>query len=78
MKTMITALALLSLAAGPVFAQNYIPLQRGYYGPNPNSPVVTEQSPTINVWGHRLTSPALTEQRPTVNVWGHRLWGSEP
>ncbi|MBO0757744.1 MAG: hypothetical protein J2P54_18010 [Bradyrhizobiaceae bacterium] len=32
MRTLIAALALLSLAAGPVFAQSYIPPQRGYYG----------------------------------------------
>jgi hypothetical protein len=41
MKTLIAALALLSLAAGPVFAQTYIPAQRGYYGLNPNSPALT-------------------------------------
>jgi hypothetical protein len=78
MKTMITAFALLSLAAGPVFAQNYIPLQRGYYGPNLKSPLVTEQSPTVNVWGHRFTNPALMEQRPTINVWGHEIWSTQP
>jgi hypothetical protein len=31
MKTMIAALALLTLAAGPVFAQRFVP-QPGYYG----------------------------------------------
>jgi len=41
MKTLIAALALLSLAAGPVFAQTYIPPQRGYYGLSPNSPAIT-------------------------------------
>jgi hypothetical protein len=41
MRTMIAALALLSLAAGPVFAQTYIPPQRGYYGLSPNSPAIT-------------------------------------
>jgi hypothetical protein len=37
MKTLIAALALLSLAAGPVFAQSYVPR----YGFNPNSPALT-------------------------------------
>jgi hypothetical protein len=46
MKTLISALTLLSLAAGPVFAQSYIPgsgyvPQPGYYGVNPNSPALT-------------------------------------
>jgi hypothetical protein len=45
MKTFIAAFALLSLAAGPVFAQSYIPqsgyLTPGYYGFNPNSPALT-------------------------------------
>jgi hypothetical protein len=41
MKTLIAALALLTLAAGPVFAQSYIPQQRGYYTLNPNSPALT-------------------------------------
>jgi hypothetical protein len=47
MKTTIVALALLSLASGPVFAASaYIPLsgyvpQSGYYGFNPNSPALT-------------------------------------
>jgi hypothetical protein len=45
MKTMIAALALLTLAAGPVFAQSYVP-PSGYvpqsgYGINPNSPALT-------------------------------------
>jgi hypothetical protein len=41
MKTLIAALALLSLAAGPVFAQTYFPRQGGYYGVSPNSPALT-------------------------------------
>jgi hypothetical protein len=42
MKTIVTALALLSLAAGPVFAQTIIQTPRpGYYGVNPNSPAIT-------------------------------------
>jgi hypothetical protein len=39
MKTLIAALALLSLAASPVFAQSYIPPQD--YTLNPNSPALT-------------------------------------
>ena len=42
MKTVIAALALLSLATGPVFAQTVIQTpELGYYGVNPNSPAVT-------------------------------------
>lgn len=44
MKTMIGALPLLSLAAGPVFAQTIIQPQlpqSGYFGADPNSPVLT-------------------------------------
>jgi hypothetical protein len=44
MKMIITALAFLSLAAGPVFAQTIIQPQvphLGYYGVNPNSPALT-------------------------------------
>jgi hypothetical protein len=44
MKTLIAALALLSLAAGPVFAQSFVPqsaVQAGYYGISPNSPALT-------------------------------------
>jgi hypothetical protein len=41
MKTIIAALALLTLAAGPVFAQSYIPQQRGYMTISPNSPALT-------------------------------------
>jgi hypothetical protein len=42
MKTLIAALALLSLAAGPVFAQTIIQTpQSGYRGVNPNSPALT-------------------------------------
>jgi hypothetical protein len=40
MKTIIAALALLSLAAGPVFAQTVIQTP-GYYGVNPNNPALT-------------------------------------
>jgi hypothetical protein len=47
MKTLIAALALLTLAAGPVFAQSYIP-------PQPD-PTITVQRPIGNVWGHWLT-----------------------
>jgi len=38
MNTMIAALAVLTVAAGPVFAQTYIPPQRGYYGLSLDSP----------------------------------------
>jgi hypothetical protein len=42
MKTLIAALALLTLAAGPVFAQGYVSPQRGYYTTlSPNSPALT-------------------------------------
>jgi hypothetical protein len=45
MKTMIASLALLSFAAGPVFAQSYIPpstyVPQSGYGINPNSPALT-------------------------------------
>jgi hypothetical protein len=45
MKTLISALALLSFAAGPVFAQTYIPrsgyVTPGFYGVSPNSPALT-------------------------------------
>jgi hypothetical protein len=44
MKTLIAALALLSLAAGPVFAQTIIQpqvSQPGYYGAESNSPALT-------------------------------------
>jgi len=43
MKTVIAVLALLSLAAGPVFAQSYVPYipQAGYGLINPNSPAIT-------------------------------------
>jgi len=41
MKTIITALALLSLAAGPVFAQSYVPQSAVYGLINPNSPAIT-------------------------------------
>jgi hypothetical protein len=49
MKTLISALALFSFAAGPVFAQSYIPragnvTQPGFYG----------------VYGFSSSSPALT------------------
>jgi hypothetical protein len=42
MKTLIAALVLLSLAAGPVFAQTVIQVpQSGFVGANPNSPALT-------------------------------------
>jgi hypothetical protein len=45
MKTMIAALALLSFAAGPVFAQSYVPpsayVPQSSFGVNPNSPALT-------------------------------------
>jgi hypothetical protein len=45
MKTIIAALVLLSFAAGPLFAQSYVPqsaVQAGYYGlVSPNSPALT-------------------------------------
>jgi hypothetical protein len=47
MKTLIAAFALGTLAAGPVFAQSYIP-------PQPD-PTFTVERPIGNVWGHWLT-----------------------
>jgi hypothetical protein len=44
MKAMIAALALLSLAAGPVFAQTIIVPHYGYSGVNPNV------YPSPNLW----------------------------
>jgi hypothetical protein len=41
MKTLIAALALITVAAGPVFAQSYVAPQRGFYTLNPNSPALT-------------------------------------
>jgi hypothetical protein len=41
MKTIIAALALVSLAAGPVFAQSYVPQLPGYGLISPNSPAIT-------------------------------------
>jgi hypothetical protein len=41
MKTLIAALALLTLAAGPVFAQSFVSPQRGYITMSPNSPALT-------------------------------------
>jgi hypothetical protein len=42
MKTLIAALALLSLPAGPVFAQTAVQTPHpGYYGVNPNNPALT-------------------------------------
>jgi hypothetical protein len=50
-KTLIAALALLALAAGPVFAQSYIPRQSdGYYPLTPDDPAWAGQGPT---WRHR-------------------------
>jgi hypothetical protein len=50
MKTLIAALALLTLAAGPVFAQNYVPQQGYYYPLTPDDPAWAGQGP---VWDHR-------------------------
>jgi hypothetical protein len=50
MKTTIAALALLTFAAGPVFAQSFVP-------PPPNSPAFTVERPVGNVWGHWMTRP---------------------
>jgi hypothetical protein len=41
MKTIIAALSLLSLAAGPVFAQSYVPQSAVYGLINSNSPAIT-------------------------------------
>jgi hypothetical protein len=42
MKTIIAALTLLTLAAGPVFAQTIVQTPHpGYYGVSPNSPALT-------------------------------------
>jgi hypothetical protein len=55
MKTLLAALALLTLATGSVFAQSYIPPQSdGYYG---HHPALTVERPLGNVWGHWLTRP---------------------
>jgi hypothetical protein len=52
MKTLIAAFALLTLAAGPVFAQSY-------ETPRPDDgPAFTVERPIGNVWGHWLTRPA--------------------
>jgi hypothetical protein len=40
MKSLIAALALLSLASGPVFAQNFTS-RPGIYGVDPNSPAIS-------------------------------------
>jgi hypothetical protein len=50
MKTLIAALALLTLAAGPVFAQTYIQPQGGYYPLTPDDPAWAGQGPN---WHHR-------------------------
>jgi hypothetical protein len=51
MKTIIAALALLTLAAGPTFAQTYIPRQsEPYYPLTPGDPAWAGQGPT---WDHR-------------------------
>jgi hypothetical protein len=52
MKTIIAALALLSLAAGPVFAQHYAPPQGGYYPLTPDDPAWAGQGRGY-VWRHR-------------------------
>ena len=53
MRTIIAALALLTLAAGPVFAQDYIQPQGGYYPLTPDDPAWAGQ-PTANARGHRF------------------------
>jgi hypothetical protein len=51
MKTIIAALVLLSLAAGPVFAQTIIQTpQGGYYPLTPDDPAWAGQGPQ---WRHR-------------------------
>jgi hypothetical protein len=50
MKTLFAALALLMLAAGPVFAQSYVPQQDGYYPLTPADPSWAGQGPG---WDHR-------------------------
>jgi hypothetical protein len=50
MKAMIAALALLALAAGPVFAQGYVPPQGGYYPLTPADPAWAGQGPG---WRHK-------------------------
>jgi hypothetical protein len=52
MKTLIAALALLTLVAGPVFAQSYIPRQDGYYQLTPDDPAWAGQGPGYE-WRHR-------------------------
>jgi hypothetical protein len=67
MKTMIAALALLTLAAGPVFAQSYEPPRPdGYYGPN--GPAFTVERPIGNVWGHWLTRPESCAIAPRTGL----------
>jgi hypothetical protein len=54
MKTIIAALALLTLAAGSVFAQTYIPRQsQPYYPLTPDDPAWAGQGPTVGGWAHR-------------------------
>jgi hypothetical protein len=50
MKALIAALALLTLAAGPVFAQTYFPPQGGYYPLTPDDPAWAGQGPG---WSHK-------------------------
>jgi hypothetical protein len=58
MKALIAALVLTSTAAGPAFAQDYVPPRPdGYYGPSPDDPAFTEERPIGNVWGHWMTRP---------------------
>ena len=52
MKTLIAALALIMLVAGPVFAQSYIPRQGGYYPLTPDDPAWAGQGPGY-VWRNR-------------------------
>jgi hypothetical protein len=57
MKTFIAALALLTLSAGSLFAQSYVPAPYGYHGFNANSPAITVERPIGNVFGHWMTRP---------------------
>jgi hypothetical protein len=61
MKTLIAAFALVTLAAGPVFAQSYIP-------PQPD-PTFTVERPIGNVWGHWLTRTESCQPRTEITSW---------
>jgi hypothetical protein len=52
MKTLIAALALFTLVAGPVFAQSYNPPQSGYYPLTPDDPAWAGQGRGYE-WRHR-------------------------